>query len=503
MDVTPSVTSQASTTEPPSDPQGHGGTRLAVQIWLGISGLFAVLALAVALSLAGVIGSYQALRHVAQLSAAEREAVAIGVAAREQYMHQSHGALLRDEKHLGHERQWADALERHANALRPMVGEAQRAQLDTIEAQSTALSNIFTHEILPAAIAGDLARVRKAHGAAEHRVDAMIGASNTSVAELAGRNRDASEYALKLAYRMSVAAVATTLLAGTIAVLLAITFVRRMLSPVAALNAAAARIGEGDFDAEAPPTRTVEFEELRRGLKHMADRLRDRERKLLQAERLATLGTVAAGVAHELNNPLGVILGYLRTVGRRPESAPLRDELRILEEEAQQCRTIVRDLVTFAREPRLDRRRIELVSVVREVCERLRISGELGDVAVVITDAAEATVDADEVRIGQVVRNLVLNAVAASRPHFPVELSIERRDGIASIVVRDRGRGIEAADVPHVFEPFFSRHPGGSGLGLAVSHGIVRSHGGTIDVESRAGEGTTVTVRLPAPPESR
>ena len=282
-----------------------------------------------------------------------------------------------------------------------------------------------------------------------------------------------------------------------IAAALAAALIRGIVRPLAALSAAAAQIGRGDFTATSPPTGAAEFEELRAGLERMAAELQERETKLLKAERLAGLGALAAGVAHELNNPLGVILGYTTTLRRSDIDAETAEDLRIIEEEAHQCRRIVEDLVAFAREPRLERTTIDLPSLLRDVVARLERAGELAPNTVRIVGAPIAEVSVDGTRIGQVIRNLLLNAAASAPAGEAIEIRID--DGPDEVVVRiqDHGAGITREDLPHLFEPFFSKRPGGTGLGLAVSHGIVMAHGGTIQLDSASGRGTTATVQLP------
>lgn len=480
-------------------PTGHpvrARERLAVRIWIGIGALFAVLALAVGLCISALVGAYRAIDHTSALATAERHAVAIGVAAREQYMHDSHGVLLRDPHHLGHERKWAEVLADHIAQLRPLVNGPERVRLEAIQSESAALSKVFAEEIFPAAISRDDARMRKAHVAAEERVEAMIGASDASVAQLSWRTREASSFAtLRVRRACAIAAVATSL-AGFVAFILALGLARQIVRPVRALNAAAARIGHGDFEATVPRLETWEFEQLGRGLRQMAERLREREGSVLQAERLATLGAIAAGVAHELNNPLGVMLGYLKLLRAHNLPSEVEAQMRIVDDEAQQCRRIVEDLVTFAREPRLDKARVEVGTLVRDVCERMRTIPEMEDHEVrVVAEPIYAAVD--PTRIAQVVRNLVLNAVLASTTGAHIDVDVTGEAAWVRIVVRDQGAGIEAEDLPHVFEPFYSRRSGGTGLGLAVSQGIVRTHGGSIDIDSTHGTGTTVVVRLP------
>ncbi|MBI2394418.1 MAG: HAMP domain-containing histidine kinase [Deltaproteobacteria bacterium] len=473
--------------------------RLAVRIWAGIGALFVVLALAVALCIGALLTAYDALRHISELGTAERHAVAIGVAAREQYIHQSHGALLRDDKHLGHDRHWGAMLAQHVEYLRPLVDAPERARLETIESESNALSKLFVDEIFPAALTGEHGRIRAAHRDADAHMAALIGASDASVAKLSMRTREASAFATSKARRACVVAALATAIAALIAALLARAFAQQVIDPVRSLEGAARRIGRGEFAARIPAMPTWEFEQLRHGLRQMADGLREREIRLLEAERLAAIGRLAAGVAHELNNPLGVMLGYLKRLLGRPADAVVVEELRIVDDEAQQCRRIVEDLVTFAREPKLVRAPVDVAALARDVGARLSASPEAHPL--VLEAEASVTIEADATRLAQVMRNLVLNAAAASRGESPVELAVENGEGGgATILVRDRGAGIEPEDLPHVFEPFHSRRPGGTGLGLAVCHGIVRAHGGRISIDSAPGKGTTVRVELPATP---
>jgi signal transduction histidine kinase len=288
-----------------------------------------------------------------------------------------------------------------------------------------------------------------------------------------------------------------------IATALAAALIRGIVRPLAALSAAAARIGQGDFAATSPPTGAAEFEELRAGLEGMAAELQERETKLLKAERLAGLGALAAGVAHELNNPLGVILGYTTTLRRGAVDAEMAEDLRIIEEETHQCRRIVEDLVTFAREPRLERAAIDLPSLIRDVVSRLERAGELAPGVVRVGGARVAEVLVDGTRVGQVIRNLLLNAAAADDEGKPIEVQVDAGPEQVAVHIRDRGAGISREDLPHLFEPFFSKRPGGTGLGLAVSHGIVMAHGGTIRIESGEGRGTTATMQLPKTGQER
>jgi two-component system NtrC family sensor kinase len=472
-------------------------SRLSTRLTLGVAGLVGVLLVAMAVTGGALYTAYRALQECIALTGAEREAVAIGAAAREQYIHESHGILTRDEVHVSHDRQWATELAQRVARLRPVVGETERHLLDRVQSTSSEMQKAFAERVFPAAVAGDLDRVRAGYEDVERYREAMVRASDRAVEHLASKEHKEAAFAFERARVASVTAVVTTAIALLIAGALAAALIRGIVRPLAALSAAAARIGQGDFTATSPPTGAAEFEELRAGLERMAAQLQERETKLLEAERLAGLGALAAGVAHELNNPLGVILGYTTTLRRGAVDAETAEDLRIIEEETHQCRRIVEDLVTFAREPRLERVTIDLPSLIRDVVSRLERAGELAPGIVRLEGARIADASVDGTRVGQVLRNLLLNAAAAAPEGTPIEVRVEDGSDQIAVHVRDQGGGISREDLPHLFEPFFSKRPGGTGLGLAVSHGIVMAHGGTIQIDSASGCGTTATIRLP------
>jgi signal transduction histidine kinase len=473
-------------------------SRLAVRLSVGVAALFAVFSIALVAMTRALWTSDRALEDCMRLTSAEREAASIAGAAREQYIHESHGMLTLDEVHVAHDHHWAAKLAERVARLRPLVGYREAHLLDKVQSNSTQMSRLFLDELFPAGRAGDLGRVRGGYNQVQTLTDEMVAASDQTIKYLAQKQTDETSFALRRARVASVTAAVTSVLAAIVAIVLAVAMIRGIVGPLRGLNVAAGRIGQGDFNAVAPPTGAAEFEELRAGLERMAAGLREREARLLKAERLAGLGALAAGVAHELNNPLGVILGFAKTLVRADVRAEVAADLRIIEEEAHQCRRIVEDLVAFAREPRIERMRVDVPSLVRDVAERLHKSGEIPDRAVRVSGVEHASAWIDSTRIAQVLRNLLLNAAAASNDGTAVEVEVAAsRDDALMVKVSDHGSGISRDDLPHIFEPFFSRRPGGTGLGLAVSHGIVLAHGGSIDVQSVEGKGTVVTVTLP------
>ncbi len=242
-------------------------------------------------------------------------------------------------------------------------------------------------------------------------------------------------------------------------------------------------------------------------LKRSYELLEAAQRDLVERERLAAIGELAAVVAHEVRNPVAVIYNSLSALGRlvqpRGEIGAL---LAIVQDEARRLNQIVRDLLEFAR-PNPPRRVAEsLDAVVREAIDGVRAAIDLPGSRVSLRRVSpeERVLAIDSRMIRQVVTNLVMNACQASADSQPVvvELSDERIGGVlfARIDVVDRGVGIEASVQEKVFDPFFTTKATGTGLGLAVVKKLVALHGGTIAISSTRGKGSTFTVRLPSGP---
>ena len=227
---------------------------------------------------------------------------------------------------------------------------------------------------------------------------------------------------------------------------------------------------------------------------------RNRER-MEQASRLAALGELIGGVAHELNNPLTAILGFAEIIALNEAAKPVGEEIGIIQKEALRARNIVRDLLFIAR-PGTSERQLVLVSELVAHIERLRRTHwtQLG-IAAGIRIEPESLVWGNEHQLTQVILNLVTNAeqVLSGRPGARLTIASECRGDRTRIIVADNGTGMDEATRARIFEPFFTTKPGlGTGLGLPLSYSIVQSHEGTISVTSAPGAGTTFTVELPA-----
>ncbi|MEO0322311.1 MAG: ATP-binding protein [Myxococcota bacterium] len=253
------------------------------------------------------------------------------------------------------------------------------------------------------------------------------------------------------------------------------------------------------------------FERLEQTVDDRTRALREQEARLALADRLASLGTLAAGAAHEINNPLSVVatnaVVMLETLEKAEAEVPeeVREELGTLAEEiregARRVQRTVRDLRTLTREPPTTMGAVELLSLTEATAPLVR--HELRHRARLEIDVpAGLSAWADEGRLGQVLLNLLINAAHAIPPGDVeaqrVRVSARPRGELLEIAVEDTGSGIPAENLAHIFEPFFTTKPQGegTGLGLSVCYGLVRALGGTIDVDSTPGVGTTFTLRL-------
>ncbi|HEY1905974.1 MAG TPA: ATP-binding protein [Myxococcaceae bacterium] len=225
--------------------------------------------------------------------------------------------------------------------------------------------------------------------------------------------------------------------------------------------------------------------------------LRRAEQELRRADRMAELGALSAQLAHEIRNPLAAMRGsaQLLSPGADPETERL---VGILTREADRLGELVTDFLVFARPPAPVLRPCHLDELVRETIELISSDPLSSGVAIEVEPGAlRAEVDPDQVR--QVLLNLLRNALAAAGKGGRVRTFFSQVDGQVRIHVWDSGGSIATADLPRIFEPFFTKRAGGTGLGLSTVHSIVRAHGGQIQVSSSPGEGTEFVVGFAAP----
>ncbi len=227
------------------------------------------------------------------------------------------------------------------------------------------------------------------------------------------------------------------------------------------------------------------------------------EKQLLLADKLSSIGQLAAGIAHEVNNPLGMILGYTQLLIRSEEAGTQRyDDLRTIEKHTRTCKTIVERLLNFARSTQTRKERGHIHTVIEEVLGLLKRPLELDGITIEKDfDERVPPLLLDREKMRQVFMNLLVNARQAIGKQGKITLTTRYDATREEVVIRvsDSGCGIDAADLSRIFDPFFTTKPTGegTGLGLSVSYGIVQDHKGQITVSSEAGKGSVFTIVLP------
>lgn len=284
-----------------------------------------------------------------------------------------------------------------------------------------------------------------------------------------------------------------------------------LIRPVSALAKGMDRVARGDLEFKVRMASTDELGMLARSFNVMVRNIKERDirlhemtdERLSHVEKQVSIGRLAAGVAHEINNPLTSVLSLSMLLHKELSfDDPRRQDIDIIVEETTRCRDIVRSLLDFARERPPEKRIVDLNQVIRETLVLARRYEGVEQLTIVEALSEEPLyVSADPHQLQQVFTNVITNAAEASvrGGTFSIVTDEDSSGGFVVAQLIDTGKGMSPADLARVFEPFFTTkgERKGTGLGLSVSLGIVRRHGGTIEIDSEEGVGTTVTVQLP------
>lgn len=237
--------------------------------------------------------------------------------------------------------------------------------------------------------------------------------------------------------------------------------------------------------------------------RRMREELESLQRQVIRQERLAAIGVLVSGVAHELNNPLQAILGFAELLQLRKDlPAGASQELAIIQKESARASAIIRNLSRFGRQQSTEASPVRLGDVVASVIELRQRRVEEDDIDIDVVESPDTSVLAIFTELQQVVLNFVINAEQAvmerSDPRR-ISITTAKRDGKARLEVEDSGPGVPPEDEAKLFQPFFTTKPvgEGTGLGLSVSYGIIQSHGGTIGYRRAAGGGAVFYFDLP------
>ncbi|MDR3197357.1 MAG: HAMP domain-containing protein [Planctomycetaceae bacterium] len=261
--------------------------------------------------------------------------------------------------------------------------------------------------------------------------------------------------------------------------------------------------------AEAMNRMTQRFEDIREDLDN---KVRERSRELVRSERLASVGFLAAGVAHEINNPLMAISTCAESLQRRlvsvlaqngrgsDETEYAKRYLKMIQDEAFRCKGITEKLLSFARSERQERQRADLVTIITDIVEitRQHEAFKQKEIRLELPKSFEITVNPQEMK--QVVLNLLTNALHSTGTDGLVTIKLRKEDAHALLTVEDNGVGMDESVLKNIFEPFFTRreHGQGTGLGLSITYRIIEDHHGRIEAYSKGlGCGSTFVVELP------
>jgi len=286
-------------------------------------------------------------------------------------------------------------------------------------------------------------------------------------------------------------------------------------NPIRRLEKITKKVAKGDFSEAIKVTGKDEIASLElsfnqmeerlqdamTSLEHTIEKLQEKQAELVEAEKLASIGKLAAGIAHEINNPLTSVLTFSSLLLEQcPESDPRHERLKMVVKETTRARNIVRQVLNFAREAPLRKEKININRPVKEIADSLAAQGMFKDIDLSL-NLSENLPDIyiDTVQIGQVITNILMNAAHAITPPGKINIITQAAGNFMEIIFTDTGSGIPEENIKKVFDPFFTTKDKtkGTGLGLAVSYGIIKKHGGDIEVRSIAEKGSTFIVRLP------
>ncbi|MBN2231598.1 MAG: cache domain-containing protein [Deltaproteobacteria bacterium] len=295
-----------------------------------------------------------------------------------------------------------------------------------------------------------------------------------------------------------------TVAVGLAAVLMVFLAAKVFTDPIGRMQGVIREVKRGRLDVEMPVESRDELGELAAAFNRMIAIIRhnrEMEAKLAHQAKMASIGILSSGVAHEINNPLGIILGYAGYLeGKLDPHDPSYQYIHEIKRESKRCKKIVQDLLSYARTPKPRLEETDFNALLEQIIDFAANHVDMHGVRVIRDldpDLPPVWVDGDQMR--QVAINLILNAGAAMPDLGELSVTTRRQpDGAVTVSWRDTGGGIDSGELDKIFEPFYTTKPRGTGLGLAITRRIVEQHGGRIAIDSIPGEGTTVTVTLPA-----
>lgn len=241
--------------------------------------------------------------------------------------------------------------------------------------------------------------------------------------------------------------------------------------------------------------------DLERRVLEATEELRITHEKMLRNETLSVVGTFASGVAHELATPLASILSYLQMVkGRIPQEDQLKGDINLIERELQRCRDILRGMLDFARAPEQEKMLTNVNNILRDLLALIRYQAEYKNIVIKEDlNPAVPSIMAVPGQLRQVFMNVIINALQSMPERGELNISTVLNENPQKIIVtiKDTGCGIPEEEINRIFQPFYTSKKTGTGLGLSISYGIIKGHGGDVEVKSDYEKGTTFFIYLP------
>ena len=313
--------------------------------------------------------------------------------------------------------------------------------------------------------------------------------------------RQATFIELQRALRINIILVA--LVAIVPVALLAIPIARMITRPLERMAEASRQVAQGNTQVRIPDQGVGEVAVLGQAFNKMVAELEETQIQLIRKEKLASMGQLAAGVAHQLNNPLGTILLFSDILSQdMPEGDQSNEDVQMISKEAHRAKDIVTALLNFARQQKVWAQPTALDTMLHELVEHARQQPAFAHIQIVEKIAPDLPqIEADPTQLPNIFVNLVDNAADAMPEGGTLTIQADPSPERQSVVVqvKDTGCGIPQEHVKQLFSPFFTTKPvgQGTGLGLSIAYGVVKMHQGTIQVRSKVGEGTTFTISLP------
>lgn len=293
-------------------------------------------------------------------------------------------------------------------------------------------------------------------------------------------------------------------------ILVAFYLARLLVRPLYQMQAAMEKIAHGDYTPIPETSPSEEFHTLFRAFNRMIQELEEHQEQLLQSRKIAAIGTLTSGIAHELNNPINNIVLTAETLKEDFHQLDQAESLSLIQDilvQADRASEIVKGLLDFSRSERPEFEPLNIGTVIDETLKLVRNQIMLSGIQVekdIPPDTPK--ISGDRKSLQQVFLNLFINAIQAMPDGGYLRIDVHQEDGQwLKINVRDTGEGIDPQHLPHIFDPFYTtKEVGrGTGLGLSVTYGIIEKHGGHIEAHSQKGQGTVFTITLPVAKEKK